>query len=225
MSSDISISGRKKSRFISKLNGKDKKLGIDESAINLKNPDKCPYNLADIIEEVDTKEELYKKITRKMANSIYSNGKPYTCDLSLLIGLNFGTFKLYLTPDMINSRLKEKILKSNPNVKDTQYILDNHINDIYLYMADTHKLKKEKLGKILEKMTTIDDDYYESTLDPTERICAIDIAKIIMGIKIEYDREEIEEYSEDIKNKIRSGEYIKYFDDLNKKDISEYKIR
>lgn len=219
MSEYRNMKGFKKKRFISKLNGKDKLLGVETSIINLNNIENCSYNIADLINKVNTKEELDNLVMRKMAYNLYNEeNNTYNIDLSMLIGLNFGIYKLYSNGEFVYRELKEKILKSNPNINDTKYIVDNFIDDIYSYINSNYGFNKEKTKSIIKDMMYINDEEKYSGMDPIDKFCAIDIAKTVMGIKVMYDTEVIDKNNNELRNKIRSGEMIEYFDNLNKKE-------
>ena len=94
-------------------------------------------------------------------------------------------------------------------------------------------MTKERFDYILNKMSNFDIDelYPDNLWDPNDMIFAIDIGKLIMGIKLLYDSDEIAVERNDILNGIRTGYFIKYFNDLNKKysekhhkKTSEHKI-
>lgn len=211
--------GLKKIRFVDKLNGKDRLLGIDSSIINLKNYEKCSYTIANIIDKVNTKEELDKLVFRKMAYNLYNEEKHnYNMDLSLLTGLNFGVYKLYSNGEFVYPELKEKILRSNPNVEDTKYITDNFIEDICLYANRNYGFDKNKTKNIIDNMYKLNDEDEYSGIDPIDKFCSIDIAKTVMGIKVMYDGEKIDKNDNELRNKIRSGEIIEYFNNLNREN-------
>lgn len=208
---------RKKYSFIKNLNGKDKLLGIETSIITITNNENCSYNIADLIDKVNTKEELNNFIMRKMAYNLYNEEKnTYNIDLSMLIGLNFGLYKLYSNGEFVYPELKEKILKSNPNIDDTKYIIDNFISDIYLYLNSKYEIDKEKTESIIKDMMYINDNEKYNGWDPMDKFYAIDIAKTVMGIKVMYDGEKIDRNDNELRDKIRSGEMVEYFNDLNK---------
>ena len=209
--------GLKKIIFINKLNGKDRLLGVDSSIINLKNYENCSYTIANIIDKVNTKDELDKMIFRKMAYNLYNEDKHnYSIDLSLLTGLNFGVYKLYSNGEFVYPELKEKILRSNPNVNDTKYITDNFIEDIGLYINRNYDFDMDKVKSIIDNMYKLNEEDEYSGIDPIDKFCAIDIAKTVMGIKVMYDGEKIDRNDNELRDKIRSGEMVEYFNDLNK---------
>ena len=211
--------GFKKKRFIHKLNGKDKLLGIDTSIINMHNNENCSYDIPNIIKQAKTKEELDKLIIRKMAYNLYNEeNNKYNIDLSLLIGLNFGVYKLYSNGEFVYPELIEKILKSNPNINDTKYITDNFLDEIYLYANNNYGFDQDKTKSVINEMYKLNDDDEYSGIDPIDKFCAIDIAKIVMGTKVMYDAEKIDRNDNELRNKIRSGEIIEYFNGLNKEE-------
>ncbi len=227
------IKGSIKLKRLKKLNGKDILFNIDHSVIDVTNND--GYDIPGIIRKAETKEEFRKLLIRKMAANIYyGNQNDNAKDLSLMIGLNFDVFRLYMNGETLAPQFKEELLGRNLNKDDTQKIIDNYKSYIYLYAEKNYNnMTKERFDYILNKMSNFDIDelYPDNLWDPNDMIFAIDIGKLIMGIKLLYDSDEIAVERNDILNGIRTGYFIKYFNDLNKKysekhhkKTSEHKI-
>ena len=118
------IKGSIKLKRLKKLNGKDILFNIDHSVIDVTNND--GYDIPGIIKKAETKEEFRKLLIRKMAANIYyGNQNDNAKDLSLMIGLNFDVFRLYMNGETLAPQFKEELLGRNLNKDDTQKIIDN----------------------------------------------------------------------------------------------------
>ena len=165
------------------------------------------FSIINTIKQASNKTDFNNLIS----SEIFS--EKYACnyyDFSLLMGLCFGVYNLYgfvsLSPE-----LKIQCAKSNLNYTDTMYILNNYKEDFDFYFKTTYGINSDELKIIIDKMKTVcnNDQLFNSDV-------AIDVGKTIVGIKIKYMDFDLSSVNKNqIKDEIRNGEYINYFNEVN----------
>ena len=207
----MKISEIKNGRNINKYNGKDKRFLISPQMLDLKTNNYSSININKVLKQAKNKREFDNLIAYELFNNI-SESEFY--DFSLLMGLNLGVYNCYGYL-YVSSELKERVLRSNPNVDETLFIINNYKKDLDILFKKKYNLSSDDLTTIINKMLQIDRN---NSLYNNEII--FDVCKTILGIRMlygSYDTSLTTMRNVKVREDIRTGRCLEYFDEINNK--------
>lgn len=158
-----------------------------------------------MVEKAVSKEDFH----RKVRTTLYGSDKTDFYDFSLLMGLYFGVYNSYGYL-YIDSDIKKEVLETNPNYNDTSKFLSQYQEAICQYFHDFYGFSSSKTKDFIEKMGTVftDGELYHET-------CVEDLGKLLMGVSLFYDKEEVDSKQVEIEKMISSGVIISEFNHKN----------
>lgn len=158
-----------------------------------------------IIAKASSKEDF----NRKVRTTLYDSERIDFYDFSLLMGLYFGVYNsygyLYVAPEV-----KREIIEANPNREDTISFLNQYQEAICHYFQETYDFSDLQTTTFVGKMTDILTDrelYHKSYVH--------DFGKLLMGVYLLYDKEEVNTEKDEISKMISSGAIISEFNRRN----------
>lgn len=168
---------------------------------------KYTINFFKIIKDVQNKEELNNVLKYKL---LEEEGKDFY-SYSILLGLHYGVYNLYCYTNLSENLIK-KILAKRPDLSDTKLFFKNYRKDIVEFLLEKYNnIDEEKINEIINNMFIVQDNNSLYNNDISK-----EINKIMLGIELLYNKEEIRSYNFKARDSIIFGEAECEFDRINK---------
>ena len=162
-----------------------------------------------LIAKASSKEDF----NRKVLGTLYDSERTDFYDFSLLMGLYFGVYNsygyLYVAPEV-----KREVIEANPNREDTISFLAQYQEAICHYFQEAYDFSDLQTTSFVEKMTDVltgSELYHKSYVH--------DFGKLLMGVYLLYDKEEVNTEKDEISKMISSGAIISEFNRRNRIEI------
>ena len=181
-------------------------LGVAPDMLNLY-INKYTINFFKIIKDVQNKEELNNVLKYKL---LEEEGKDFY-SYSILLGLHYGVYNLYCYTNLSENLIK-KILVKRPDLSDTKLFFKNYKKDIVEFLLEKYNnIGEEEINEIINNMFIVQDNNSLYNNDIVKKI-----NKIMLGIELLYNKEEIRNYDSKVRDSIIGGEAEYEFDRINK---------
>ncbi len=168
---------------------------------------KYTINFFKIIKDVQNKEELNNVLKYKL---LEEEGKDFY-SYSILLGLHYGVYNLYCYTNLSENLIK-KILVKRPDLSDTKLFFKNYKKDIVEFLLEKYNnIGEEEINEIINNMFIVQDNNSLYNNDIVKKI-----NKIMLGIELLYNKEEIRNYDSKVRDSIIGGEAEYEFDRINK---------
>lgn len=152
-----------------------------------------------------SKEDFHEMVL----STLYNSERTDFYDFSLLMGLYFGVYNsygyLYVSPDT-----KKEVIEANPSREDTIRFLERYQEAICQYFYEFHDFSSVETIAFIEKMGMVSTDrelYHQPYVH--------EFGKLLMGVSLLYNKEEVQKEQEEISKMIATGAIISEFNHRN----------